>query len=90
MCEDSWWIGYLSEKGQCKGIYYASTAPNGLNGIAMQWQRSDYEFYDPRLDFYDYKGSGLDYYDYEGSELDYYDLFDYLDDNNQGNPIPAL
>ena len=25
MCGDSWWIGKISDKGQCKGWYHAST-----------------------------------------------------------------
>ena len=42
MCEDSWWYGKLSDKGQCKGDGYASTdsKPNvHVQDDSLQWKR---------------------------------------------------
>ena len=42
MCEDSWWYGKLSDKGQCKGIHYASKSskPNvHVQDDLLQWKR---------------------------------------------------
>ena len=44
MCGDSWWIGGLSDKGQCKGIFYASTdsKPNiRVQNDSLQWKWVD-------------------------------------------------
>ena len=41
MCEDSWWAGKLSDKGQCKGIAHASTdsKPNvRVQDYSLQWK----------------------------------------------------
>ena len=41
MCEDSWWAGRLSDKGQCKGIAYASAdlKPNvHVQNDSLQWK----------------------------------------------------
>ena len=43
MCEDSWWGGELSDKGQCKGIVHASTdsKPNiHVQDDSLQWKNS--------------------------------------------------
>ena len=44
MCEDSWWGGELSFKGQCKGIAQASTdsKPNvHVQDDSLQWRNAD-------------------------------------------------
>ena len=44
MCGDSWWAGELSDKGQCKGIFYASTdsKPNiRVQNDSLQWKWVD-------------------------------------------------
>ena len=44
MCDDSWWFGKLSEKGQCKGFRYASTCskPNiRVQDDSLQWKYLD-------------------------------------------------
>lgn len=59
MCEDSWWAGRLSDKGQCKGIAYASTdlKPNvHVQNDSLQWKWVDdgyqrYGGYDVDLNF---------------------------------------
>ena len=41
MCGDSWWAEKLSDKGQCKGIFYASTdsKPNiRVQDDSLQWK----------------------------------------------------
>ena len=41
MCEDSWWGGELSDKGQCKGSVHASTdsKPNvPVQDESLQWK----------------------------------------------------
>ena len=41
MCGDSWWIGVLSDKGECKGILQASTdsKPNvHVQDNSLQWK----------------------------------------------------
>ena len=43
MCGDSWWVGKLSDKGQCKG-WQASTnsKPNvRVQDDSLQWKRAD-------------------------------------------------
>ena len=47
MCGDSWWIGELSDKGQCKGWYHASTdsKPNvRVQDDSLQWKFNDSDF----------------------------------------------
>ena len=47
MCGDSWWYGGLSDKGQCKGDYYASTdsKPNvRVQDDSLQWKVDDSDF----------------------------------------------
>ena len=44
ICGDSWWIGELSDKGQCKGIYHASTKskPNvHVQDDSLKWKYGD-------------------------------------------------
>ena len=44
MCGDRWWIGFLFEKGQCNGDYYASTdsKPNvRVQNDSLQWKWAD-------------------------------------------------
>ena len=44
MCGDSWWYGKLSDKGQCKGYYHASTGskPNvHVQDDSLQWKSID-------------------------------------------------
>ena len=53
MCEDSWWAGELSDKGQCKGIVHASTdsKPNiHVQDNSLQWKLVD-DGYDVDLKF---------------------------------------
>ena len=41
MCGDSWWEGGLSDKGQCKGLFHASTdsKPNvHVQDDSLQWK----------------------------------------------------
>ena len=41
MCGESWWIGILSNKGQCEGIFHASTVskPNvRVQDDSLQWK----------------------------------------------------
>ena len=41
MCGESWWEGELSDKGQCKGVWHASTAskPNvRVQNDSLQWK----------------------------------------------------
>ena len=41
MCGDSWWIGFLFDKGQCNGDYYASidSKPNvHVQDDSLQWK----------------------------------------------------
>ena len=39
MCGDSWWAGKLSDKGQCKGIFYASTDSKlNVQDESLQWK----------------------------------------------------
>ena len=43
MCGDSWWEGGLSDKGQCKGRFHASTdsKPNvRVQDDSLQWKWS--------------------------------------------------
>ena len=52
MCGDSWWIGFLSDKGQCKGWYHASTnsKPNvRVQDDSLQWV--EYGILDVPLNF---------------------------------------
>ena len=45
MCKDSWWQGKFSDKGQCKGWWYASTdsKPNVLvQDDSLQWKSVRY------------------------------------------------
>ena len=47
MCGDSWWYGKLSDKGQCKGIYHASTdsKPNvRVQDDSLQWKLFSIDF----------------------------------------------
>ena len=51
MCEDSWWYGTLSDIGQCKGWWHASTdsKPNvHVQDDSLQWKGvyngRDYDF----------------------------------------------
>ena len=44
MCGDSWWYGKLSDKGQCKGIYHASTNTKHnvhVQDYSLQWKYRD-------------------------------------------------
>ena len=44
ICGDSWWYGKLSDKGQCKGYYHASTGskPNvHVQDDSLQWKSID-------------------------------------------------
>ena len=44
MCGDSWWIGGLSDKGQCQGTWHASTKskPNvRVQNDSLQWKWVD-------------------------------------------------
>ena len=44
MCGDSWWLGGLSDNGQCKGFAHASTGskPNvHVQDDTLQWKRVD-------------------------------------------------
>ena len=41
MCGDSWWEGGLSDKGQCKGLFHASTdsKPNvHVQDDSLKWK----------------------------------------------------
>ena len=41
MCEDSWWVGELSDKGQCKGLYHALTISNpniSVQDYTLHWK----------------------------------------------------
>ena len=45
MCKDSWWYDGLYNKGQCKGLYHASTdsKPNvRVQDDSLQWQSYGY------------------------------------------------
>ena len=45
MCEDSWWWGGLSDKGQCKGDVHASTDSNPnvpVQDDSLQWKGVKY------------------------------------------------
>ena len=47
MCGDSWWAGSLSDKGQCEGIWHASTVskPNiHVQDDSLQWKYDDSDF----------------------------------------------
>ena len=53
MCGDSWWEGGLSDKGQCKGLFHASTdsKPNvHVHDDSLQW-KSVSSVGDPDLNF---------------------------------------
>ena len=53
MCEDSWWAGELSDRGQCKGDLHASTGskPNvHVQDDSLQWKWVD-DGYDVDLMF---------------------------------------
>ena len=53
MCGDSWWEGGLSDKGQCKGLFHASTdsKPNvHVQDDSLQWKWVD-DGYDVNLKF---------------------------------------
>ena len=53
MCGDSWWIGFLSDKGQCEGYWHASTnsKPNvRVQDDSLQWKWVD-DSKDVDLDF---------------------------------------
>ena len=41
MCEDSWWVGELSDKGQCKGLFHALTISNpniSVQDYTLHWK----------------------------------------------------
>ena len=40
MCGDSWWLGEVSDKGECKGIWHASTDSKHVHvqDNSLQWK----------------------------------------------------
>ena len=56
MCGDSWWIGFLSDKGQCKGNVYASTDSKlnvRVQDDSLQWKLFDGRDFDLKLNCVD-------------------------------------
>ena len=52
MCGDSWWVGELSDKGQCKGIFQAST--DSKPNVPVQDDSLQWKWVDDGNDYYDY------------------------------------